>query len=1122
MPEKLELALLGNPEIRCDGVPVTDLKSSKAQALLCYLAVTSRPHTRPPLAGLLWGDMPEARARMNLSQALTTLRRFFGDHLSITRQTVAFERSSDTWLDVEIFEQQIADSRWQVADSQWQVADRPSAISHLQSAISLYRGDFLDGLHVRNAPEFELWVLTQRARLRELALQALRTLAAHHAEQGEAGWAAAIDYTARLLTLEPWQEEAHCELMRLLALSGRRSAALVQYERCRQILADELGVEPAMETTVLYERIRDGELTPGTAPSEQATHRHNLPAQTTPFIGRETELVELAGLLADPAIRLVTIYGAGGMGKTRLAIETGFAQLEHFDHGVYFVPLAPLDNPTQVAGTIAETLGFSFHEGRNQQQQLLDYLRPKSLLLVMDNFEHLLPDTALVTNMLQAAPGLKILVTSRSRLNLQGEQLFPIGGIDVPQKAESPAEAIQSGAVELFVQSARRVQHDFVLTDENLQEVVQICRLVEGMPLAILLAAAWIETIPPARIEREITQGLDFLEMQFQDVPRRHWSIRAVFDHSWKLMTEQEQQIFQALSVFRGGFTHQAAQEVTQISLQALRSFVNKSLLNHTATDRYQIHELLRQYAADELNQTPAAYESARDAHCAYYSAFLHRWASDLKTARRLTALEAIRTERDNARAAWNWAIAQGQWDRLEQAMEGLAAFYQWQGRYQEGEEALRLLDEQLVVSNSGEEQHLRARALIWQANFNRDLGRTRQATHLLQQSLDLLASPDLSGRDTRIERADALYCLGSTTLRHDYEKARDLWQQSCELYRAAGDQWGMSHVLGYLSMIAWELGQYDEAKGLVQENLAIQQAIGSQVDIGNMFSTLGWINLTQGYFQQAEQLAQKCTVHYRETGDRAHIAKGLRDLAAPKIFLGRFNEANALLEESVALFNELGGGGDLVFTNILLGATKAHLGQYGEARDREEFALKLAQQFEDRAGEGRARLWLGRIALAEAAYAEAHLWLQEATAIFREVGQKDQLGASLASLGYSSRAVGDLAGAHNYLVESLQTAIEIGAFIPLLFAIPLAALLAADRGERKRAVELYTLASHYAFVADSRWCNDVFGQHISNVATALPPEAATAAQGREQARDLWAAAKAVIRRDREAMPMFS
>jgi predicted ATPase len=713
--------------------------------------------------------------------------------------------------------------------------------------------------------------------------------------------------------------------------------------------------------------------------------------------------------------------------------------------------------------------------------------------------------------MLQAAPDLKILVTSRSRLNLQGEQLFPISGIDIPQNTESLEIATQSGAVKLFVQSARRVQHDFVLTDDNLQEIVQICRLVEGMPLAILLAAAWIDTLTPAKIEREITQGLDFLEMQYQDVPKRHWSVQAAFDQSWKLITEREQLIFQALSIFRGGFPRQAAQEVTKTSLQELRSFVNKSLLNRTSTGRYQIHELLRQYALGKFSQTPASYEAAFEAHCAFYSAFLHKWESELKTAQRLIALEEIKTEHENVRAAWNWAVAHGQSERLEQAMEGLATFYQWRGRYQEGEDAFRTLAEKIASMDTVQGQHLLVRALIWQANFNRDLGRTKLAMQLSRQSLDLLDSPKLSSHDTRLERAAALFCLGSATLRHDYDEARNLWKQSFELYRAVGEQWGMAQVLGYLSMIAWELGQFEEAKGLIEENLAIIQTSGNHIGIGNMFSLLGWITLTQGQFEEAEKLAQKCTTFYLKTGDQAHIAKGLRDLAAPKIYLGKFHEADALLEESAALFSKLGGGGDLVFTNILLGATKAHIGQYGRARALEELALNLAQKFEDRAGEGRALLWLGRIVLVESGYAEAQLWLQESTAIFREVGQKDQLSAALASLGYSTRALGDLAGAHQYLVEALQTALEIGAFIPLLFTIPLAALLAADRQEKKRAVELYSLASRYSFVANSRWCQDVFGQQISNVTASLPSDEVAAAQELDGMQDLWTTAKELL-----------
>ena len=795
MPKKLKLALLGNVEIRRDGLPVTDFKSRKAQALLCYLAVTGHPHARPTLAGLLWGDMPEAKARMNLSQALSNLRRSFGDHLTITRQTVAFNQDSDYGLDVQAFEASVNS------------ASARAPVKRMQEAVKLYRGDLLDGFYVRGAPEFEMWVLAQRARLRELALQALHRLIAHYTGQGEDGWATAIDYAAHLLALEPWREEAHRQRMRLLALNGQRSAALLQYERCRQVLADELAVEPAVETTALYEQIRDGNLDKETRRQGDLTPslQHNLPAQTTPLIGREVELAELDRLLTDPAIRLVTILGPGGMGKTHLALEAALAQLERFSQKVYFVPLTPLDNPDQVIATIAETINFSFSEGDNPRQQLLDHLRQKSLLLVMDNFEHLLTSlergtrggAKLVIDVLEAAPGLKILVTSRERLNAQGEQLFSITGLDLPQKAASPESALQFGAVQLFVQSARRAQPDFKLTGDNLHDIVQVCRLVEGMPLGILLAAAWVEMLTPSEIAQEIIQGLDFLEAEFQDAPRRHWSMRAVFDHSWTLLSEWEQQIFQALSVFRDGFTRQAAKQVTQSSIQTLRSFVNKSLLSRTLTGRYEIHELLRQYAAEKLDQNPAALKAARDEHSAFYCTFLHQWEIELKSARRLIALMEIGTERENARAAWNWAVAHNQTECLGQALESLGNFYEWRGRYQQGEQALRMAAEKIAAPETAEQQRLLVKALTWQANFNRELGRTELATQLSRQSLDLLDSPLFSGQETRLERAAALYCLGFATLRHDYVRASRLWQQSFELYRAVGEQWGMAEVLG-------------------------------------------------------------------------------------------------------------------------------------------------------------------------------------------------------------------------------------------------------------------------------------------------------------------------------------
>ncbi len=1103
---RLALFLLGSPRVEIDGTPI-HIGRSKAVALLAYLAIEGGRHRREALATLLWPEYDHSRARADLRRTLSQINRALGEGwIDADRESAGMDAEREVWLDVDAFRQHLTQ-----ADAHGHA--RTTACAHclplLEQATALYRGDFMAGFTLRDSLEFDEWQFFQTQSLRDRLAGALERLIAWHGAQG--AFDRAIAHGRHWLALDPAHELAHRQLMALHSQAGQQAAALRQYEVCRQTLADELGLEPAPETRALYERIRAGNLS-GAAimPSPQ----HNLPAQTTPLIGREIELAELDRLLTDPGIRLVTILGPGGMGKTHLALEAASAQLDRFSDGVYLVPLTPLDNPDQIVAAIAETINLLFGEGDNPKQQLLDHLRQKSMLLVLDNFEHLLPPheggrggAALVVEMLRAAPDLRTLVTSRESLKAQGEQMFSITGLAVPQKVASPENALQFGAVQLFLQSARRARPNFKLMGDNMHDVVHVCRLVEGMPLGILLAAAWVEVLNPSEIAQEIIRSLDFLETELQDAPSRHRSIRGVFDHSWMLLPEREQQIFQALSVFRGGFTRLAAKEVAQSSIQALRSLVNKSLLIRTSTDRYEIHELLRQYAAEKLSQNPTAYEAAREAHSAFYCTFLHQRENELKGAQRLATLMEMRTERENALAAWNWAVANGQTEFLGQALESLGHYYDWRGRYQEGEEALRMMAERIASPKTAGQQRLLVRALIWQADFNRELGRTELAMQLSRQSLDLLDSPLLCDQETRLERAAALYSLGSATLRHDYDKARRLWQQSFELYRAVGDRWGMADVLGRLGMIAWELGRYDEAKQLIEEDLVIQQAVGNQVGMGDIYSTLGWIALTQGQFEQAEKMVQESTARYREIGDQARVAKGLRDSAAPKLYMGQFSQASSLLKESIAMFNKLGGGGDLVFAHILLGATTSQLGQYAQARDQEVLGLELARKFEDRAGVGRALLWLGRVALVEEAGAEAQRLFRESIAVFRELGLKDQMSSALASLGHSARSLGNPTEARQYLADALQTAIEIGAFLPLLFAIPLAALLTADRGETERAIELYASASRYSFVANSRWCKDVFGRHIMAVAATLPSDVVAAAQAREQSRNLWAAA---------------
>jgi serine/threonine protein kinase/tetratricopeptide (TPR) repeat protein len=377
--------------------------------------------------------------------------------------------------------------------------------------------------------------------------------------------------------------------------------------------------------------------------------QHNLPAQTTPFVGREAEVDALVKLLDDRSNRLITILAPGGMGKTRLALEVSERQLDKYVDGVFFVELAPLSDTNSIITTIADTLGYHFQaDGREPLQQIQDYLSSKTLLLVLDNFEHLLDGAGLVTDILKSAPTLNILATSRQRLNQMGETLYHLSGMNFPAW-ETPADAMTYGSVQLFLQSAKRVQPDFELTQDNLDHVARICKLVQGMPLGILLSASWLGMLTSAEVADEIAGGIDFLETDEIGLPNRQRSIRVVFDYSWKSMTSAEQGVFVKLSVFRGGFTRDAAQAVAGANLRVLMSLTNKSLIRrNTDSGRYGIHELLRQYSHEKLTEQDLEYEN-RDKHSDYFVVFLEQYSADKLT---MQIYDVIDIEFENIRVA--------------------------------------------------------------------------------------------------------------------------------------------------------------------------------------------------------------------------------------------------------------------------------------------------------------------------------------------------------------------------------------------------------------------------------------------------------------------------------------
>jgi predicted ATPase/DNA-binding SARP family transcriptional activator len=656
----LTLRLLGKPDVRLGDKPLTGFISSKAQALLYYLVVTGTSHARESLAALLWGDMTGQQASKNLRNVLSNLRALVGDHLTISRYQVEFDRDAPYRLDVENFLDVLGDD----ASKQ--------DLQNLHRAVELVQGDFLEGFYAGDTLGFEEWALGRRSLLNALMVQALHTLVVKLLEREE--YASGIEYANRLLAIEPWREETHRHLMLLYARSRQRTAALAQYENCKKMLRLELAAEPLPETTALYERIF----------SAAAPPPHNLPPQLTPLIGREQELAQIAAYLNNPAAQLITLGGPGGIGKTRLALHAAERCIDPetildapFADGVFLVSLADAamvgdDAHGVLFQTIADTLGVELKSTLPPQAQLLNYFRDRSMLLLLDNFEHFVGDARALSDILRYAPRVRVIVTSRVRLNLKHEYLLEIGGLEYPVLRGLPLDAISEySGVSLFVQCARRTQPQFVLNESNAMDVACICELVEGAPLGIELAASWLRMLSPQEIASEIESSLDFLVTAAQDAPERHRSVRAVFEYSWNLLSAGEQEMFRSLAVFRGGFDRDAAAHVVGASLPVLAGLVDKSLLRRSSAGRYAIHELLHSYATEKLAEVQKN-EGVHDAHCRYYAELLARHQAQLQSEDVTGALTALGAERENVRAAWNWAVSHRRVHEMNLFMECL------------------------------------------------------------------------------------------------------------------------------------------------------------------------------------------------------------------------------------------------------------------------------------------------------------------------------------------------------------------------------------------------------------------------------------------------------------------
>lgn len=735
--DRICLSLLGTLRITRDGVAVQGFESRKAVALLCYLALHGQPRTRAQLADLFWSDKEAPRGRGNLNRVLHNLAQVVPGCLEITRHVAGCAPSGVLWIDTVAFDALV----------------RQDDHASLTAAAELYRDDLLIDLALPDCPQFELWLTGLREHWRQRYIQLLHRLSQHHLQHGS--YSEGINWATRLLQCEPWREEAHRTLMQLLAASGQRSAALAQYDICRRVLVEELGVDPDEATEGLYRRILDGvETANGQVGLEQAlapsvTAPHYLPAPTTTFIGRTQELAQIAALLAAGPCRLLTLLGPGGIGKTRLALRTVDDLATRFADGVAWVTLGPNSTHEFVIGSIAEACSLTFADGIDPAQQLKAYLRRSHLLLVIDNGEYLATSAFWIGELVAEAPRLTMLVTSRERLNIQAEQVLEIGGLSVPTEALDDALRTSS-AVQLFEQRARLVQPSFTIPTEEYADVLNMCRVVAGSPLAIELAASWARLLSCREIAQEVTRDLDFLSTTLKDVPDRQRSMRTVFDYSWALLSESEQAVCRKLAVFRGSFDRRAAIEVAGATPALLAALVDKSLVRRISGQRLMLHELLRQYTEAELAAFPSEQLAVSTRCFAYYAALLRQRVAVLsdgdKTMQQQVCAE-ITVEIENIRACWQWAMQVTQHPPLGTFVDDLVTFYSHQywayELVQVLSDVLNLSPDRIFAtdvltdSRTTHLRHAQWERQLGTALYN--LGRTEESRHYLHRALGAL-----------------------------------------------------------------------------------------------------------------------------------------------------------------------------------------------------------------------------------------------------------------------------------------------------------------------------------------------------------------------------------------------
>ena len=985
--KSISLQLQGSIKIERDGHELTGFGTKKARALFIFLSLErDHPHSREVLSSLFWPDQPDKLSRQSLRQALSNIKKILGaeDYLHIRPQDVEINPNVEIWSDTGEIEAIIeACGR----HNHWDIEHCLPCIQRQLRILTLYNGEFLSGYSFQDSILFDEWLILRRERLHQAGLNAHTMLSHYYERRGE--FDIALDHARAQIVMEPWREEAHYQAMRLYYSKDERSRALAQYKDCLRIIKVEFGANPSKETQTLAKVILD----------EEPLANRIKPCPQKPiieFVGREKEKKELVEILSCWESRLITLLGTGGVGKSSLAKNIAIDQYGLYQDGIYFVPLGESHD---VFSSISSALGM---RSADQEIGVCDYLRDKNLLLILDNFDHLIPSAASLSKLLESAQHLQIIVTSRERLNLREERVIVLKGLPYPEdKLNDGWESCES--MELFKKRIQQRDPGFEFSDNQVLAMKAICRRVEGLPLAIEMASSSIIENNETKLLESLQKGFDAGISNLRNIPERHQSLRVVFDHSWQALSPEEQGQMATLSIFRGGFSEEAALVVAGINKQVLTSLIHKSLVRMEEQGRYSLHEINREFASEKLSPDNAGWKN----HALYYSQLPQNSAISSSA----KVLDILDKEDANLVAAWEWSVNHDEIAFLHRLLPNLTYLFLLRGPLSEGEQLINIAIEKLGL----DKEHM---MLIEDLHYS--LARIYLAQMRYSEMIGLVRNLPPSEK-TLFAQGQALSAQG------ECEEARPFLEKALVLARSSSDVVLELDSLRELGNVANRLTEFETAVAYYSECLELAQKLGDLRNISAVQNNWASIDWELGDLEAAQERYIKALSIYRRLGNRLGEAKALNNLSNIMADRGEMAKSLDYCRRALAIHKDMGNirGESAVLNNI--GATLFLLKEYDSARKNYLRALELYRLSDNNQAIAET---LGNLSLLDCIQGnleEGRQMANEAIKLSDAVGDKINLANSYFYLARIEETAGNV----NEAEKDLNQALELRNLVP-------------------------------------------------------------------------------------------